>query len=465
MIPLTLNDLVTVLGAQLDRPSELTVDAVTTDSRCVPAGRPLFIALRTDAGDGHDHAAAAVAAGAVAVLADRDLGPVDAPVLRVANSWFALRTLATVVRERLDPTTVAITGSVGKTTVKDLTAAAVGAARRTHAAVGSYNNELGVPLTVLSAPADTEVLVAEIGARHVGDIADLAPIVAPRIAVVTAVRPAHLGVFGSIDAIERTKRELVEALPTDGLAILNLADERVARMAGHAPAVLSVATDLPADVHAREVQLDEHARARARAVTPWGEVEVRLPIAGRHHVVNALFALAVAGSLDVPLEDAAASIAGAAVSRSRSNVQVHGGVTVLDDAYNANPTAVEAALATLDAIAASGRRIAVLGRMAELGEQSAEAHAAIGRCAAAAGLDALIVVGDPSDADDEVAPLAAAARDHGLGAVSRVPDAAAAAAAVAELARPGDVVLVKGSRVVGLDRVVAALTAAGEVAR
>jgi UDP-N-acetylmuramoyl-tripeptide--D-alanyl-D-alanine ligase len=462
MITLTCEELAAATGGWLSIPSagSMTVDGVTADSRLVPAGRPLFIALTTASGDGHEHARDAVTAGAAAVLATRPM-PVDVPVVVVDDTWQALRRLATHVRARIAPITVAITGSVGKTTVKDLTAAAVSAGRRTHAASGSYNNELGVPLTVLGMPADAEVLVAEIGARRSGNIAELAPIVAPDVAIVTAVAPAHLGIFGSIEGIAAAKAELVESLGPRGVAVLHLADERVAAMAERAPRVLTVATDrTDADVHARGVVLDRRARARGTAVTPWGEVAFELPVAGRHHVVNALFALAVAGELGVELDAAAAAIRTAQVSPWRAAILECGGVTVLDDAYNASPTAVAAALETLLAIEGQGRRIAVLGRMAELGVEGAAAHRELGARCAELGVDHLVVVGDPSDPDAEVAPLTVGARDAGVPAVTEVADAAAAATLVARLVRPGDVVLVKASRIVGLERVAAALCAA-----
>jgi len=436
----------------------VTVDAVATDSRAVPAGRALFVALVTEGADGHRYAADAVAAGAVAVLAERPLD-LAVPVVVVADTWRALAALATHARTIVDPVTVAITGSVGKTTVKDLTAAAVGAGLRTHAARGSFNNELGVPLTVLTMPADTEVLVAEIGARHTGDIASLAPIVAPQVSVVTAVAPAHLGIFGSIEAIADAKSELVRALSEDGLAVLHLADHRVAAMAALAPRVCTVAIDrTDADVHAREVRLDRQARASAIAVTPWGEVPLRVPVAGRQHVANALFALAVAGSLGVDVGAAAAAVAAAPVSPGRAAVVEAGGVTILDDAYNANPLAVSAALDSLIAIEGHGHRIAVLGRMAELGDDAPAAHRAVGRRCAELGVDHVVVVGDADDAHAEVAPIAAGARAAGAVEVTEVADAAAAAQLVSAVVRPGDVVLVKGSRVVGLERVVGALT-------
>jgi len=445
----------------------LVVDAVATDSRAMPSGRPLFIALTTDTGDGHAHVGEAVAGGAVAVLAERvgdehtgdgPAGVAAVPTIVVADTWRALRELAQAVRARIAPYSVAVTGSVGKTTVKDLTAAALASGRRTHAAHGSFNNELGVPLTVLGMAADTEVLVAELGARRRGDLTALAGLVAPDVAVVTAVVEAHVGIFGSIEEIARAKGELVEALGPDGVAVLHLADPRVAAMRAIAPRSITVAIDLEeADVHARDVTLDRRARPRAVAVTPWGEVELSVPVSGRHQLVNGLFALAVAGELGIDLAAAAAGIAGAQVSAARGAVVDRGGITVLDDSYNANPTAVRAALDTLVAIEGAGARIAVLGRMAELGASAPEAHQAIGARCAALSLDHLVVVGDPGGTDDEVAHLARGARDAGLHAVTELPDAVAAGAFLAGLAAPGDVVLVKASRVAGLERVVAAL--------
>ncbi|MEX2549657.1 MAG: UDP-N-acetylmuramoyl-tripeptide--D-alanyl-D-alanine ligase [Nitriliruptoraceae bacterium] len=461
MIELTLHEIAAVTRGQLVATGDdelRTVDAIATDSRTVPSGRPMFVALATDTGDGHDHVAGAVAGGAVAVLAERTSDGVAVPTVVVADTWLALRELAQAVRARIAPRSVAITGSVGKTTVKDLTAAAAAAERRTHAARGSFNNELGVPLTLLGMAADTEVLVAELGARKRGDLTALAGLVAPDIAVVTAVVEAHVGIFGSIEEIALAKGELVEALGPDGVAVLHLADPRVAAMTKLAPRSITVAIDLvEADVHARDVTLDGRARPRAVAVTPWGEVALSLPVSGRHQLVNGLFALAVAGELGIDLEAAAAAIAEARVSGSRGAVVDRGGITVLDDSYNANPTAVRAALDTLVAIAGNGSRVAVLGRMAELGASAAEAHRRIGERCAALSLDHLVVVGDPGDTDGEVSHLAQGARDAGLMAVTEVPDAAAAGALLAGLVTSGDVVLVKASRIAGLERVVAAL--------
>ncbi|GGI04319.1 UDP-N-acetylmuramoyl-tripeptide--D-alanyl-D-alanine ligase [Egicoccus halophilus] len=446
MIPLALQEVAAAVGGELVGDARTEIRTVSTDSRTVADGA-LFVALPGERADGHDHVAAAVTAGAAAVLVSR---PMDAgvPEVRVADTWLAVRALAADVRRRVDPATVAVTGSVGKTTVKDLTAAALGSQRRTVAARGSFNNELGVPLTLLELTADTQALVTEIGARHVGDIATLAPVAAPDVAVVTAVAGVHLEIFGSIERVAVAKRELVESLGPSGVAVLNVADPRVAAMATAAPAVISVALDDPrADVHARDVVLDRHARASATAVTPWGRVPLTLPIAGRHHVGNALLALAVAGHLEVDLHAAAAALAGAPVSRWRGEVVEAGDVVVVNDAYNANPTSVGAALDTLVAVERTGRTHAVLGVMAEIGDDHHREHVAVGARCAELGVDELVVVGDLA------VGMAEGARAAGLAHVVEVPDADTALEHLLASVAPGDVVLVKASRVGGLERV------------
>lgn len=448
MIGLHLHEVVAATGGALHGDPDLVIDAVGTDSRTLPDGSTLFVALPTEQADGHDFIPAAVEAGAVAVLTHRPAPGAGVPVIEVADVWTALADLGVHVRRTVGPTTVAVTGSVGKTTVKDLTAAAIAAGRRVHAARGSYNNELGVPLTMLGLAEDSEVLVAEVGARNVGDIARLAPLLAPDIAVVTAVAGVHLEVFGSIDAVARAKAELVSALGPDGTAVLHTADPRVAAMAAAAPNVISVATDDPAaDVHASGVRLDRWARATAIAVTPWGTTTLTLPVAGRHHVLNALLALAVAGHLGIDLDAAAAAIVEAPVSPWRGEVTEANGMTILNDAYNANPTSVVAALETLVAIERTGRTMAILGVMAEIGDTAEDEHVAIGRTCAQLGVDHVVVVGD------DAAGIATGALAAGAADVSVVADAAAATAAAQAWLAPGDVVVIKGSRVAGLEQV------------
>ncbi|MCC5949065.1 MAG: UDP-N-acetylmuramoyl-tripeptide--D-alanyl-D-alanine ligase [Nitriliruptoraceae bacterium] len=454
MIPTTLAQVVAATDARpvsLDGALDAAVTAVSTDSRQLPDGG-LFVALRGANADGHDFVDQALAQGAVAALVEAGTPTPTGPHLLVEDTWRALAQLASDVRRRSAVRAVAITGSVGKTTVKDLAAAALRSQRSVHAARGSFNNELGVPLTLLGLEPHHQVLVAELGARHVGDIATLAPLVAPEVSVVTAVAGVHLEIFGSIDAIALAKRELVEALSPQGTAVLNVGDSRVAAMASHAPGVLGVALDAASavrvpDVHARDIAFDRLARPRATAVTPWGEVELSVPLSGRHQLLNGLFALAVAGHLGVEVGAAAAAIATAEVSPWRGAVEEVAGAVVLDDAYNANPTAVLAALATLDAMERRGRAIAVLGEMAEIGPDATAEHRRMGARCAELGLDHVVVVGAGA------AAIAEGASD-GPGAVHHVDDADAAARLLAELLAPGDAVLVKASRVAGLEVVV-----------
>lgn len=423
------------------RQTGVTVDGVSIDSRALRPGQ-LFVPV-VGVRDGHDFIAAAVAAGAAAYLcSDRGrVGIGHAAAVVVEDTVAALADLGRLARRRIDGPVVGITGSVGKTTVKDLTAAALGAGFTTASAERSFNNELGVPLTLCNATDGTEAAVVEMGARGVGHIAHLCSIATPDVGVVTRVAPAHLELFGSIDDVARGKGELVESLPVDGLAVLNAEDERVAAMATRTAArVLTYGAS--GDLVAEDVRLDDVARPTATARTPWGTVELRIPLAGAHMVGNGLAALAVAGAAGVDLEAAAAAIASAPTSPWRMEVRrAPSGVTVLNDAYNASPVAMRAAFDALAALRADrgGRAVAVLGAMAELGEAGDTEHAALGRLAEEQGLEVLAVGTDRYGASARV-----------------VADLDAALAALGGLGA-ADVVLVKASRVVGLERLAARL--------
>jgi UDP-N-acetylmuramoyl-tripeptide--D-alanyl-D-alanine ligase len=451
MIPLTLGQVAAAVDGRVDGASpECVIDEVTTDSRRVlPGTATLFVARRGESADGHDHASAAVDGGAVAVLASRPLPGL--PSVIVDNTDDALRALAQHVRDTVDPTVIGVTGSVGKTTTKDFIAGACAASQPTVAATGSFNNETGVPLTLLATRSDTRVLVVEMGARGIGQVAELAGWARPSIGVVTAVAGVHLELFGDLDTIASTKGELIAALPADGTAVLNHDDPRVAAMAARTGARILRCSldDASADVVAERVTLDDRARPRFTASTPWGAHAVTLPIAGRHHVLNALLALGAAGAAGTDLGAACDALAAVPVSPSRASVQDVGGVIVLDDAYNASPTSTLAALQTLADLAVTGRRVAVLGVMAEIGAGHDTEHWRVGNRAAGV-VDHLVVVGD------EAASIAGGAREAGLGQVDHVPDVDAAVAALDDLA-PGDAILVKASRVAGLERVAAAL--------
>lgn len=447
--------LVMPAGQSVAAPDVIEVLAVSTDTRQISEVPALFLALLTDRADGHDHLASAAASGAVAALVTRVVPGVGLPQIVVTDTWVALRALARAVLDRAGSRVVGITGSYGKTTTKDLMIAALGAQRRAVGARASFNNELGVPLTMLAVEVDTDILVAELGARLEGDLALTARLVRPDIAVVTAVGPVHLETFGDIDGVAREKSQLVASLGPDGIAVLNADDARVLAMRSLGAHVLLVSADghADADVRASDVVIDAMGRASAMVATPWGSTHLEVPLPGLHHLTNALLALTVAGVEGVDLDAAAFAISRAPTSASRSVLREVGGVHVLDDAYNASAPTVLGALRTLRELPCAGRRWAVLGMMAELGSTSLEQHREVGGAAAA--VDVLVVVGEGA------AGIAEGALDAGLepSALRRCSNIAEADRLLAAEVAAGDVVLFKASRVVGLDRSAAALMA------
>jgi UDP-N-acetylmuramoyl-tripeptide--D-alanyl-D-alanine ligase len=461
MIPRSLSELASTVGGVVLGPSGPTgrdpqVDAAMTDSRVDPApdAQPLFIALRTASGDGHGYLGAALARGAVAALVERADPSVPMPQVVVVDTWSALRALAQHELHVASARVVAITGSYGKTTTKDLARAALGAERRVVASRASFNNELGVPLTMLEVDAGTEVLVAEVGARNAGDLDALAALLAPDVAVVTAVGPVHLETFGDEDGVAREKGRLVAALGPGGVAVLNGDDERVRAMRPRGDVLHVSAAGGPGDLVATAVHVDRSGRVRAEVSTPWGVVDLALPLPGRHHLTNGMLALAVAGCEGVSVTAAASAIAEATTSASRASLHVCGGVAVMDDAYNASAPTVVGALDTLAALDVSGRRWAVLGTMAELGPTSQAQHRTVG-AACVRRIDRLVIVGRDAGAIAEGALEAGFARS----AIIEVEDHDGAVALLTGDDGPtaGDAVLLKASRVVGLDRVAARL--------
>jgi len=461
VIPLPLATIAEITGASLDAGTDpgAVADSVVIDSRKAGPGS-LFAALPGEHVDGHDYAAAAIGAGAPAVLASR---PVGVPALITPDVPGALAALARAAAAALPGLTIAgITGSVGKTTTKDLAAQLAERLGPTVAPQGSYNNEIGHPLTVLQATADTRYLVLELSARKAGDIAWLCRIAPPRLGAVLCVGHAHTGEFGGLAEVARAKGELPAALPADGVALLNADDPRVLAMAERTAArVVTFGLRPGAVVRAEGVTLGGDGRASFTLVTPAGSAPVRLRLLGAHNVVNALAAAALAGELGMPVPDVAEGLS-AATPRSKWRMEVTeraDGVTIINDAYNANPEAIAAALQTLAAVARGRRAFAVLGPMNELGDESRQRHEEAGALAARAGVAGLIVVGE------DAAPMltGAKAERSWRGELISVPDAGGAVAALGNLLAPGDVVLVKASRAVGLERVAFALT--GEAAQ
>ena len=422
--------------------------AWSIDSRLAGPGT-CFFAVR-GARDGHDFVADAFARGAtISVVADDVPAVRGATLIRVPRSGDALSEAGRYARTRLGhATVVGITGSAGKTATKDLTAAALAGSRRVHASPGSYNNEVGLPLTLLGAPETADVVVTEMGARFEGNIADLAAIARPAVGVVTHVGMAHSEHLGGRTGIARVKGELLESLPGDGLAVLNAACDASAGLATRtAAAVILVGRDPGVDIRISDVELDDELRPRFTLETSWGTAPVILGLRGEQQVENAAMAAGVALWLGAPFEIVVAGLRDASGTSLRMElVRTADGVTIINDAYNSSPTSAAAAVRSLANLRVGGRRVAVLGEMLELGPDTAAEHEAIGALAGAAGIDLLVAVGQPASA------LAAGARGTAL-VVRAVPDAAAAAALLADQVRPGDAVLVKASRAVGLERV------------
>jgi UDP-N-acetylmuramoyl-tripeptide--D-alanyl-D-alanine ligase len=416
---------------------DVELDGASFDSRTLRPGQ-LFVPIVAER-DGHDYIAAAVAAGAPAYLTaiGAVAGLPQATAIAVDDTGAALLRLAAWARDRLmTARVVGITGSVGKTSVKDFVAAIASRDRRTAAAERSYNNEQGLPITILGAPDDTQALVLELGMRGFGEIASLAAVSRPDVGVVTVVAEAHTERVGGIEGVARAKAELVEALPPGGVAVLNADQPLVAAMARRTAARPLTFGATAGDVRAVDVDLDSQARARFTLVTPAGDVEVRLGAPGRHMVTNATAAAAAALAIDVAPDDIAAGLAAAQLSPWRMALErASSGAWVLNDAYNANPTSMTAALEALAALPAQ-RRIAVLGVMAELHD----APAAHRRIAAQA-------------ADLEITLVAVGTDLYG---VEPVDDPLVVLGSLAS----SDAVLVKGSRVAALEHLAARLLTA-----
>jgi UDP-N-acetylmuramoyl-tripeptide--D-alanyl-D-alanine ligase len=471
VIPLTLDQVAEAVGGQLAPGTDgarLVSGGVTADSRDVEPGG-LFLAITGERVDGHDFAAGAMAAGAAGALLSRAVDGPEGPVpgVLVDDPLAALARLASAVLARLpNLTVVALTGSSGKTSTKDLIAellTKLGAADgETIATVGNFNNELGLPLTVLRANERTAYLVLEMGARGIGHLRYLCEIAPPRVAAVLNVGSAHVGEFGGQDQIAQAKGEIVEALPANGVAVLNADDPRVDAMDVRTrAAVVRFGLDGRADVRAHGVHLDERGRARFELRVGSDRAPVDLRLHGEHQVFNALAAAAVAraaivGRGGTVTVGALAEALSAAEAATRWRMEVHDradGVTVINDAYNANPESTKAALRALASIAGAAkpprRGWAVLGEMLELGDTSAEQHEEIGRFAAELGVNRVVVVGEGAE------PIHTGAVRRGSSGAESVmvanPDAALAL--LREQVRAGDVVLVKASRDIGLRRV------------
>lgn len=442
MISMTLAEIAHVLGADLDAVPDagalVTAPSAVDSREVVPGG--LFAATVGARVDGHDYAAKAVADGAVAVLATR---PVGVPAIVVDDVQTALGVLAKHVLARLDCTVVALTGSVGKTTTKDLLAQILERHAPTIATDRSFNNELGLPLTVLRADADTRYLVLEMGAGRKGDLTYLTGIAPPQVSVVLNVGAAHVSrMGGGLADVAEAKGELVAALTPDGFAVLNAADPYVMGMTKRTTGKVVLFGRTPdAGVRAEDVRMGDGARPVFDLITPSGRAHVALDLVGEHQVANALGAAAAATALGLSAEEIAAGL-NVAQRRSSGRFEITerpDGVTVINDAYNANPESMRAGLHAFRALAGDRRTIAVLGGMGQQGAASRSSHEQVGRLVATLGIDVLIATGD-----DDLRAMAREASGATV-AVHTVDDVAGATKLATELTEPGDVVFVKAS--------------------
>jgi UDP-N-acetylmuramoyl-tripeptide--D-alanyl-D-alanine ligase len=421
------------------------VDGFAIDSRKIKAG-DLFVALKGERVDGHDYLADAKARGAAAALVEHRVD-IDLPQVQVENGELALGDLASAVRAQRNARVIGITGSNGKTTVKTLTASILSLHGRTHVNTGSFNNEIGLPLTLLWMPEDTEYAVLEMGAGKPGDIDYLAAIARPDIGLVNLIAPAHLERMGTIEMVAETKGALYRALPADGVAVINADDAFASFFNGLAGGrkVLRFGLDHKADIGA-DILEQRVDGSRFILSTPHGDAEVSLPLPGRHNIANALAASAIALALDVPVDTIVEGLEKAlAVEGRLKRIAMPNGWTLIDDSYNANPSSMHAAIDTL--ALAEGERWLVLGDMAELGADARGLHAGVGRHARERGIQKLFAVG----------PLnAAAVEAFGKGG-THYADKAALIDALRAQVHAGVTCLVKGSHSAGMEQVVTAL--------
>ncbi len=442
MLSLELDQIARELGARLVG-ANATVDSVSTDTRTLAAGA-LFVALVGEQHDAHDFAESARARGAAALMVERELA-VELPQLIVTDSLLALGELARFVRQRLDVRVIGITGSNGKTTVKSMLAAILARHGRTHFSVGSFNNEIGLPLTLLDMPEDCEYAVLEMGAGKPGDIAYLARIAGQQLALVNNIGSAHLLRMGSLDAIAETKSAIYATLPADGIAVINADDAYAACFAELAGTRRIVRFGLHGDVDVG-VRAGSIAGQHFTLSTADADIDIELPLPGRHNITNALAAAALAIALGVPMATIKAGLDEVPQVAGRSHRIEHAsGAVIIDDAYNANPVSFAAAVAML--AEQTGKRILVVGDMLELGADSERLHADIGALAKRSGIDALHAVGAMSRA---------AAHAFGEGGMHHADQATLIETLRTEL-RAGVSMLVKGSHGSAMERVVRAL--------
>ena len=446
MNPMTLQEVLDATGGSADVKAARAVRFVRTDSRAVQPG-DLFVALRGDRFDAHDFLADVAAKGAAAAVVERDVASAPLPLIRVENSHVALGQIANLVRQSFGGKVIAVAGSNGKTGTKRLIDAALRGRLRGTISPASFNNDIGVPLSIFPADPADDYLVLEMGTNHPGEIAPLSMIGGPDIAVITNCGAEHLEGLIDLDGVRRENAQITAGLRAGGLLIVNGDDPSLLDAgAGWGGRRITFGLGEGVDFRAVDVRAGaEGVRFRVE-LGPSESAEMFVPLVGEHHAVNALAAIAVGRDLGLAAADLAAGLATATGAGRRSELRRVGPITLLDDCYNANPASMAAALRTLAALPTAGRRVAVLGEMRELGEGAAAFHREVGRQAGF--VDELVCVGEMAR---HIADGA------GLASVRVVVDAREAAESVIPLLRAGDLVLLKGSRGVGLEVVAAAV--------
>jgi len=447
---LHISEIVNLANAQLDAGDrDVVVEKISTDSRTLKRGE-LFVALRGENFDGHDFveaAAKAEASGAIVDFSWKGKVPARFAVIRAQDTLVAYQTIASNYRNSLALKVLAITGSNGKTSTKDFVASVLAQRFRVTKTEGNFNNHIGLPRTILEAATNDEVAVWEIGMNHPGEVAALAKIAAPDAAIITNVGVAHIEFMGSRDAIAKEKGALAEAIGRDGTVILNADDSFSETIAARTRAKVMFAGIKNGTVRAIDIR-QTPAGSEFTILEGAHRCRAQLPVPGLHMVQNALLAVAAGRAFGLSIEECATGLVAAPLTKARLQIKEIQGVQFIDDSYNANPDSMKAALRTLVELDAEGKRIAVLGEMRELGEESERGHREVGEAAAEFGVDQVIAIGDNG------AVIARAAKNAGLEHSLAVRSTNDAAAVLREISAPGDLVLIKGSRASQTERVI-----------
>src|SRR5437868_8360388 len=452
MNPLSILQIAELSGAKLEQgDGKILIERISTDSRTIKKG-DLFVALRGENFDGHKFVEATAKAGAAGAIIDLKWNgkiPAKFAIIRAEDTLLAYQNLAANYRKALSIKVLAITGSNGKTSTKDFAASVLGRKFRVTKTQGNFNNHVGLPRTILEATSNDEVAVWEIGMNHPGEVAPLAKIAAPNAAIITNIGVAHIEFMGTREAIAKEKGALAEAVPAEGTVILNADDPFSQGIAEQRRAHVIFAGTKEGTVRAIDIQQSADG-SEFTIIEGAHRCRAQLPVPGIHMVQNALLAIAAGRIFGLSLEEAAAGLASAPLTKARLQIKEIKGVQFLDDSYNANPDSMKAALQTLVELDADGQRIAVLGEMLELGQETQRGHEEVGEAAAAFGIDQLIGIGEMG------AVISRAAEKAGLENSSIVESTSEAADLLIDLAAPGDLVLIKGSRLARTEDVIEA---------